>query len=170
MESWLLRAESSSHSNCNKEAIDAQQLHPVTNVLLGYLSLSTPPRPTHPSHRLEKLWHPQPWWLQITGPFCRRTCCEALLVRRSLTFIPLCRREVTLDVAAGRAGPVESLLPSSCEPCLGARCNICLHNRPWSGASTIYSYHRTPASFSWAINLFFCLVSVSVLLCSLIMS
>ncbi len=44
----LLHAEAGSHPNCDEEAIDVQQLHPVTDALLSHLSLSAPPQPAHP--------------------------------------------------------------------------------------------------------------------------
>lgn len=49
----LLDAEAGSHSNCDEEAIDVQQLHPVTDTLLSHLSLSAPPptpQPAQPPH------------------------------------------------------------------------------------------------------------------------
>lgn len=43
--SLLLHADAGSHSNCDEEAIDVQQLHPVTDTLLSHLSLSDPLSP-----------------------------------------------------------------------------------------------------------------------------
>lgn len=113
----LLDAEAGSHSNCDEEAIDVQQLHPVTDTLLSHLSLSAPPPPLSPPNlRIlsEKHWHPRPW-LQTAGPFLSPhmawSAPSALLVRPSLTPIPRRRCGVTLQMAAGWAQATANLLP-----------------------------------------------------------
>lgn len=57
----LLDAEAGSHSNCDEEAIDVQQLHPVTDTLLSHLSLSAPPPTPQPAHP------PHPFWKALAS-------------------------------------------------------------------------------------------------------
>lgn len=93
--------EAGSHSNCDEEAVDVQQLHPVTAAPLGHLSLSAPPTLHILAARVATARR---------RAFCRRTwrrsAPSALLVKPSLTPVP--SRGVTLQMAAGWAAATQT--------------------------------------------------------------